>query len=134
MYLRLREAERRGVELASWLQEKDEVLKVLHPAFPTCPGHKMWKRDFTGSSGVFSFVLKPCFTQEDAAYMVDHLGLFKLGFSWGGFESLIMIYNCTPYRTATTFSPGGILIRIQIGLEDMSDLKKDLQSGLALLH
>lgn len=134
MHLRLKEAEKRGLEMAHWLSERPEVMRVLHPALPECPGHELWKRDFTGSSGLFSFVLKPEFTKAGVANMLDHMGIFGMGYSWGGFESLMIPFNCADYRTATTWQPGGLTLRIQIGLEDMDDLKTDLAEGFARLR
>nr|AGT02787.1 cystathionine beta-lyase [Angomonas desouzai] len=112
LYIRLKEAERRALDAAAWVKTQPQVLRVLHPAFPDCPGHEIWKRDFKGSSGVFSFVLKPEYTRQDAIRMVEGMKLFSLGYSWGGFESLIMLYDCTPFRTAEKFNPGGCLIRV----------------------
>lgn len=133
MHLRLKEAEKRAMEIAGWLKNRPEVIKVLHPAFPDCPGHEIWKRDFTGSSGLFSIVLDPKFTKKDRAAMLDHMSLFSMGFSWGGFESLMVPFDCSPYRTVTEWKPGGLTLRLQIGLEDTDDLKQDLAEGFARL-
>lgn len=133
MYLRLKEAEKRGLEMAQWLQSRPEVLKVLHPAFPDCPGHELWKRDFTGSSGLFSIILKPEYSKASVDHMLDNMAIFAMGYSWGGFESLIIPFNCAEYRTVTTWQPGGRALRLQIGLEDMDDLKADLAAGLERL-
>jgi cystathionine beta-lyase len=133
MHLRLKEAERRGLEMAHWLKKRPEVLKVLHPAFPECPGHEFWKRDFTGSSGLFSVVLDPRYTRKGLAAMLDGLELFSMGFSWGGFESLVTPFDCAEYRTVTAWKPGGLAIRLQIGLEDMEDLTADLDQGFERL-
>ncbi|EPY29671.1 cystathionine beta-lyase [Strigomonas culicis] len=133
MYIRVKEAERRGLEFARWVREQKCVLKVLHPAFETCPGHEAWKRDFTGSTGVFSFILQPEYTLEDVVRMLDNMKVFCMGYSWGGFESLIMHYDCTPFRTAEKFNPGGRLIRLTIGLEDVEDLRADLLEGFQRL-
>lgn len=129
MHLRLKEAEKRGLEMAHWLKERPEILKVLHPALPDCQGHEIWKRDFTGSSGLFSVVLDPKYTHQNLANMLDNMSIFGLGFSWGGFESLIIPFDCSSYRTVTKWNPGGLTIRLQIGLEDMDDLKSDLAQG-----
>ncbi|KPA84866.1 cystathionine beta-lyase putative (CD) [Leptomonas pyrrhocoris] len=129
MYLRVREAERRGLEMARFMESRPEVLKVLHPAMSDCPGHEIWKRDFTGSTAVFSVILLPKYTLKDVEHMLDSYKIFQMGFSWGGFESLVMYYDCTSYRTATAFAPGGLLVRYQIGLENMEDLKDDLSQG-----
>lgn len=131
--IRLREAEKRGLEIAHWLKSRPEVLKVLHPAFPDCPGHEIWKRDFSGSSGLFSIVLKPEYTKAGIENMLDNMSIFAMGYSWGGFESLIIPFNCADYRTVTQWEPGGLTLRLQIGLEDIEDLKSDLEEGFQRL-
>jgi len=133
MDLRLREAERQGLALAQWLEERPEVLRVLHPALPDHPGHALWKRDFAGSSGLFSIVLKPVSEAAVAAFL-DGLELFGLGYSWGGYESLAVPFDCTAYRTATRFAPGGPTVRFSVGLEDIEDLKADLDRGFRRLR
>jgi cysteine-S-conjugate beta-lyase len=133
MELRLREAERQALALAHWLKQRTEVCKVIHPALPDCPGHEIWKRDFTGSSGLFSIVLNPVSDRAVAA-MLDGLELFGIGYSWGGFESLVIPFDCTKYRTATHWAPGGPALRFSIGLEDIEDLKEDLDRGFARLR
>jgi cystathionine beta-lyase len=130
MDLRLREAERQALAMARWLQTRPEVLRVIHPALPEYPGHEIWKRDFLGSSGLFSVVLQPASPEALAAF-IDSLELFGLGASWGGYESLIIPFDCTKYRTATTWAPGGPTVRLSIGLEDLEDLKEDLDRGFA---
>jgi cystathionine beta-lyase len=132
MELRLREAERQGLALAQWLGDRPEVLRVIHPALPDHPGHALWKRDFTGSSGLFSIVLKPASEAAVAAFL-DGLELFGLGYSWGGYESLALPFDCTATRTATRFAPGGASVRFSVGLEDIEDLKADLDRGFARL-
>ncbi|CBZ37007.1 cystathionine beta-lyase, putative [Leishmania donovani] len=134
MYIRLKEAEKRGLEMARFMESREEVLKVLHPAFPSCRGHEIWRRDFTGSSGLFSIVLRPKYALQDVERMIGSYKLFSIGFSWGGFESLVMCFDCTTYRTATTFAPGGILLRFQIGLESLEDLKQDICRGFDKLR
>ncbi len=134
MHLRLKEAEKRGLEMAAWMQGRSEVAKVLHPAFASCPGHEFWKRDFTGSSGLFSVILDGKCTRKGLAAMLDNMELFGMGYSWGGFESLITAFDCSAYRTATEWKPGGIALRLQIGLEDVDDLKRDLDEGFARLR
>jgi cystathionine beta-lyase len=131
--LRLREHEKQALEIARWLAARPEVEQVLHPALETCPGHEIWKRDFAGSSGLFSIVLKPCSSRALAA-MLDGLTLFGMGFSWGGFESLVIPFDCSTYRTATSWQPGGPALRFHIGLEDLDDLKRDLGAGFARLR
>jgi cystathionine beta-lyase len=128
MELRLREAERQGLALAEWLSARPEVLRVIHPALPDHPDHALWKRDFAGSSGLFSVVLRPVPAPAVAA-MLDGLELFGLGYSWGGFESLVIPFDCAPYRTATRWAPGGPALRFSVGLEDIDDLKDDLARG-----
>ncbi|HCA9966608.1 TPA: PLP-dependent transferase, partial [Klebsiella pneumoniae] len=134
MHLRVKEAEARGLEIAHWLKSQPEVSRVLHPAFEECPGHENWKKYFTGSTGLFSIVLKDRFNQDNVDDMLDNMSIFGMGFSWGGFESLIIPFNCAEYRTATRWMPGGMTLRLQIGLEDMDDLKQDLQEGLKRLY
>jgi cystathionine beta-lyase len=133
MELRLREAERQGLALAHWLEGRAEVLRVIHPALAAYPGHAIWKRDFAGSSGLFSIVLRPASDQAVAA-MLDGLELFGMGYSWGGFESLVIAFDCTKYRTATPWAPGGPTLRFSVGLEDIEDLKEDLDRGFARLR
>ena len=119
--------------MAHWLKARPEVAKVLHPAFPDCPGHDVWKRDFKGSSGLFSVILKP-FSAKAVAAMLDDLALFGLGYSWGGYESLIIPFDCSTYRTVTKWNPEGPALRLQIGLEDLEDLKRALAAGFARLN
>jgi cystathionine beta-lyase len=132
MELRLREAERQALALAHWLNSRPEVARVIHPALPDCPGHAIWKRDFTGSSGLFSVVLKPA-PERAVAAMLDALELFGMGYSWGGFESLVIPFDCAGYRTATRWTPGGPTLRFSVGLEDIEDLKDDLERGFVRL-
>ncbi len=132
MGLRLREQGARALELARWLEKRPEVARVLHPAIESDPGHALWKRDFKGSSGLFSIELNPV-SLDAVARMLDNLELFGMGFSWGGFESLIIPFDCTQYRTATRWQTNGPTLRIQVGLEDLDDLKNDLDAGLKRL-
>ena len=131
--LRLREAERQGLAMAHWLATRPEVKDVLHPALPTHPGHAIWQRDFLGASGLFSIILHPVPEQAVAA-LLDGLDLFGMGYSWGGYESLIVPFDCAPYRTATRWAPGGPALRLQIGLEDVGDLQNDLARGFAAMQ
>jgi cysteine-S-conjugate beta-lyase len=133
MELRLREAERQGLDLARWLETRPEVMRVIHPALPGHPDHELWRRDFSGSSGLFSIVLKPA-SDAAVAALLDGLELFGLGYSWGGYESLAVPFDCTTYRTATRFAPGGPTIRFSVGLEDIEDLKADLDRGFKRLR
>jgi cysteine-S-conjugate beta-lyase len=142
MYLALRGLRTLGVRLerhrqsaltvARWLRERPEVRRVLHPALQDDPGHAIWRRDFTGSSGLFSIVLEPTGEAAVRAFL-DALELFGMGFSWGGYESLVILFDCAGYRTATRWSPGGPTLRFHIGLEDPNDLIADLERGFAAM-
>ena len=131
--VRLERHQKSALELARWLAERPEVARVVHPALPSDPGHAIWKRDFTGASGLFSVVLKPV-PREKVAAMLDGLKLFGMGYSWGGFESLILPFDPSAYRTATKWKADGPAIRLHIGLEDVEDLKADLEAGFARLR
>ncbi len=121
-----------GLAVARWLERRPEVLCVLHPALPSHPGHALWKRDFTGASGLFSMVLKPVPQRAHHAF-INTLELFGIGASWGGYESLAIPFDCAPLRTATRWEPGGPTVRFQIGLEAVEDLTADLERGFAAL-
>jgi cysteine-S-conjugate beta-lyase len=128
--VRLERHQKNALHIAQWLRGHDAVDTVLYPALSNAPGHDIWKRDFTGASGLFSIILKP--TAEVAvAAMLDDMKLFGLGYSWGGFESLIIPF--TPNRTATKWTAEGPCLRLQIGLEDPADLIDDLAEGLQRL-
>jgi cystathionine beta-lyase len=126
--VRLAQHQRSGLEMARWLSARPEVIRVLHPALENDPGHAIWKRDFTGASGLFSIVLKPA-PQKSVDALLDTVKLFGMGYSWGGFESLVIPFDCSSYRTASTWEPGGPTLRFHIGLEDVEDLKADLARG-----
>lgn len=130
--LRLREAERQGFALATWLAGRPEVSRVLHPGLPGDPGHAIWKRDFAGASSLFSVVLKPA-PRAALAAMLDRLELFGMGYSWGGFESLVVPFDAAKNRTATRWAPEGPCLRFTVGMEDVEDLKEDLDGGFARL-
>lgn len=131
--VRLARHQQSALEMARWLKERPEVSRVIHPALPSDSGHALWKRDFTGASGLFSIVLKPV-AREKLAAMLDGLDLFGMGYSWGGFESLILPFDPSAYRTATTWQAEGPAVRLHIGLEDVDDLKADLEAGFARLR
>jgi cystathionine beta-lyase len=133
MRVRLMQHHQSGLAVAKWLSGRSEVARVLHPALSTDPGHAIWKRDFTGASALFSMVLKP---MPDAAAhaFINALKLFGIGASWGGFESLAIPFDCSAFRTATAWNPGGPTIRFHIGLEDVGDLTADLERGFAAMH
>jgi cysteine-S-conjugate beta-lyase len=130
--VRLQRHEASGLALAEWLKSRPEVARVIHPALPSDPGYAIWKRDFTGASGLFAIVLKPA-SKDAVAAMLDGLELFGMGYSWGGFESLIIPFDPTSYRTATHWKAEGPALRLHVGLEDMGDLKADLEAGFARL-
>jgi cystathionine beta-lyase len=133
MALRLKEQMPAGIEMAQWLSQRPEVASVLHPALPGAPGHEIWKRDFTGASSLFAIELAPV-SMKAVGAMLDGLTLFGIGASWGGYESLVLPFDCKPYRTATTPNFKGPTVRIHIGLEDLEDLKADLDAGFARLR
>lgn len=118
-------------EVATWLQQRPEISKVLHPALPDCPGHEIWRRDFSGAAGLFSVIFDARFSEEQIDTFVDGLCLFKIGFSWGGAHSL-----CLPYRLASmrqSWQHQGCLVRFNIGLESVLDLIADIAQSLAKL-
>ncbi|WP_454814192.1 cystathionine beta-lyase [Labrys neptuniae] len=130
MGVRLRQHQESALRVAKWLAKRPEVQRVLHPALEGDPGHTIWKRDFKGSSGLFSIVLQPAPMEAVAAFL-DDLKFFGLGYSWGGYESLALPFDCKTYRSATSWDPGGPCVRIHVGLEDVADLIGDLDAGLA---
>ncbi|SMQ63553.1 cystathionine beta-lyase [Devosia lucknowensis] len=127
--IRMKEHQERALEIAAWLEEQDEVTAVLHPALPSHPDHQLWKRDFTGSGSLFSFVAAPA-RREAVAAFVDHLELFTMGFSWGGYESLCLPVAIKSARTVQPWSDPGNLFRLHIGFEGIEDLKADLAAAL----
>ena len=136
--VRMRQHEVSALKIATWLQTRPEVAEVRHPALETCPGHNIWKRDFDGASGLFSFILNEGYSDTDnnraVAAMIDGLELFGIGYSWGGFESLILPADPTGERTAVKWQAPGQLIRLHIGLEDVDDLLADLETGFTRLN
>jgi cystathionine beta-lyase len=126
--VRLAQHHRSGLEMARWLETRREIITVLHPALESDPGHAIWKRDFTGASGLFSIVLKPA-PQKAVDALLDTVKLFGMGYSWGGFESLVIPFDCASYRTASKWAPAGPTLRLHIGLENVEDLKADLERG-----
>jgi len=131
MPVRLKRHSETALRLVNWLQVRPEVSRVLYPALEADPGHALWKRDFTGATGLFGVVLKPVSHKALAAFF-DNLKLFGMGFSWGGYESLIVPSKL--HRTARPFNAEGPLIRIHAGLEDPEDLIADLENGFAKMR
>ena len=121
--VRLDAIEKNGLTLAQWLTARSELELVLHPALQSCPGHEFWKRDFTGSSGVFSIVFKRTFSKQQVMAFVDALKLFKIGYSWGGVTSLVMAYD---FQSDKRPDYGSRIVRLNIGLENIEDLREDL--------
>ncbi len=132
MGVRLARHHESGLKVARWFAARPEVLRVMHPALESDPGHAIWKRDFSGASGLFSLTLKPVNEKKVHAFM-DSLALFGMGYSWGGYESLVISFDCAEYRTATKWAPGGPTLRFHIGLEDPDDLIADLDRGFAAM-
>ncbi len=130
--VRLKQHHASALEIAAWLREQPQVVNVMHPALPGDPGHELWKRDFAGASGLFGIRLVPGPDKALAAF-VDHMRYFAMGYSWGGYESLILPCNPATARTATIWpAPAeGPTLRLHIGLEAVADLKADLADGLA---
>ncbi|ABC22413.1 cystathionine beta-lyase [Rhodospirillum rubrum] len=126
---RLERHQRSALAVATWLQSQPEVERVLYPALPDDPGHALWTRDFTGASGLFGVLLKAG-TEEQVAHMLDHMTLFAMGYSWGGYESLVIPTRGAIERTATQWTHQGPSLRLHIGLEDPADLIADLRAGL----
>ena len=132
--VRMRQHQENALTVARWLQSREDVTRILHPAFEDCPGHQHWQRDFLGSNGLFAFELKAG-NQQGLTAMLDGMAHFKMGYSWGGYESLILAVNgLDKLRTATRWQGQGPLIRIHVGLEDPEDLIADLDAGLARLQ
>jgi len=130
--LRLARHTESALKIAQWLKARPEVREVIYPALPGSRGHELWKRDFIGASGLFSIVLQPV-AKERIDAMLDGMQLFGMGWSWGGFESLIIPIYPERVQTATKWDPGGPCLRLATGLEDPDDLIADLAQGLGRL-
>lgn len=128
MGVRLKAQGESSVEIARWLEQREIVDTVLHPALPSCPGHEIWQRDFNGPAGLFAFTIKG--GRDAAAQIIDALQLFGIGYSWGGYESLALPVYPEDNRSATQWNSDHAVIRLNIGLEDKDDLKADLQQAL----
>lgn len=132
MHVRLKQHEVNALKVAAWLKTQPQVSEVFHPALPGAPGHDMWKKYFKGSCGLFSFQVNESDEKKIGAF-VDSLKLFGIGFSWGGFESLIITSDLSKVRSATKWPHKGTLVRVHIGLEHVDDLVADLAQGLKKL-
>ena len=129
MAIRLAQHQSSALKIAHWLKDQPEVSAVLHPALPECPGHDSFARDFKGSSGLFSFVLRDA-TEAARAALIDGLDHFGIGYSWGGFESLALPVDPARYRTVTRRRhDSGLMVRLQIGIEDPDDPDRRSRRG-----
>ncbi len=126
--VRLKQIEASALQLARWLATRPEIELVLHPALESCPGHHLWKRDFTGSSGVFAIVFRGEIRKQQVLAFVDALKLFKIGYSWGGVASLAVAYDFHGNKNRPDY--GHRIVRLNIGLEDVEDLREDLAHAL----
>lgn len=131
--LRMKQHQASATAVAQWLQGRPEVARVMYPALPGDPGHEIWKRDYDGASGLFGVVLNAC-TDKQFAAMLDHMDLFKLGYSWGGYESLVVPTYPSDLRSAVSWDAPGPSLRLHVGLEDVDDLIGDLDRGFARMH
>jgi len=129
--VRLRAHAERALAVAAYLRARPEVDQVLYPALPGASGHELWKRDFRGASGLFSFLFKREISIDSAIAMVERLKLFGLGASWGGYESLVLLTR--PARTSPKWKDAGAIVRLHVGLEDQADLIEDLQQAFSAL-
>ena len=135
--VRLKQHEESSIKVAQWLAQQPQVKAVYHPALPSCPGHEFFKRDFSGSSGLFSFELKQKLTKEQLADFMDHFELFTMAYSWGGFESLILSNQpeeIAAIRPNIERKLSGTLIRVHIGFENVDELIADLKAGFERLN
>lgn len=133
--IRLAQQEKNALEIAHWLDARDDVDHIRHPAFPSCPGHEFFKRDYLGSNGLFSFVLKQGGNKKAMQAFVEGMEHFKMGFSWGGYESLILAeFGIERIRTATQWDSSKPMFRVHIGLEDTEDLIADLEAAFGRYH
>jgi cystathionine beta-lyase len=133
MAVRLKRHGESALAVAKWFQTRPEVERVLYPALPDDPGHALWKRDFSGASGLFSVIFKPC-TKAAVARFVDKLEHFGIGASFGGYESLVLPFDPSHYRSVTKWEAKGPALRFHIGLEDVGDLIEDLDRAFARLR
>ena len=132
IHLRMKEAGERGLEIAQWLEARDDLQKVYQPALESHKGHEIWKRDYNGTNGLVSILLHPA-PKEKVSAFVESLELFRIGSSWGGYESLLQPQYLKKCRSAVPWGEEGFLIRLQVGFEDIDDLKADLDQAFAKL-
>jgi cystathionine beta-lyase len=128
LHVRLRTIEQSALKVAAWLAQRSEIERVLHPAFPSCPGHATWQRDFTGSTGLFSVVFRAPVKKAQLQAFMDRLTLFRMGYSWGGVTSLVVTPDLEEAPNAKVY--GDRLVRFYVGLEDPADLIHDLEKAL----
>jgi cystathionine beta-lyase len=133
MGVRLHHQQAAGLQIANWLRSRPEVKRVLYPPLPADPGHALWKRDFTGACSLFGVVLHTA-SEAAVSQMVNAYHYFKIGASWGGYESLVIPAYPAEMRTAAPWTETGFVLRYHIGLEDPDDLIADLQEGFERLH
>lgn len=133
MGARLRQQQAAALKITRWLQNRPEVKRVLYPPLPDDPGHHLWQRDFTGASSLFGIILRET-SEQTVARMVDHYRYFKIGASWGGYESLVIPANPHRIRTAVPWTEEGYALRCHVGLEDPDDLILDLAEGFDRLN
>ena len=122
--------ERNTLEIAKWLVDHPLVAQVLHPALPSCPGHEVWTRDFSGSTSVFSFIFEDAISADHVVGFINQLKIFKIGMSWGGVNSLAVVY---PDLQRPNQDFGGRIVRLNIGLEKVEDLTHDLAQAMEKL-
>lgn len=131
--VRLQQHQANAMQVAQWLSQQPQVRQVLYPGLPGAPGHDIWKRDFQGASGLMGVILKPV-SKSAVTAMLDQMRWFRLGYSWGGFESLILHVQPGDYRISTPLKEGEVCLRIHVGLEHLQDLIADLDAGLQRLQ
>jgi cystathionine beta-lyase len=131
MKLRFEAHDASARKIAGWLKQRPEIAQVLHPAIEGCPGHEIWRRDFTGAAGLFSVLFDPAYSEAQTDRFIDSLKLFKIGYSWGGANSLAVPYRMTQIRREWPYQ--GQLVRFNVGLEDAADLIDDLHQAFERL-